>query len=213
MNQHIPFELEEYKIGPGDSMALLFQRAGLSSRLLYELTSTSKEIQEQLTKVKPGDKFQLGFDEQHQLVQIKRQLIPYKTFLITKSPSGYTSKIEQKVNYQFNYAEANIQPILECRGAYLTPNQIMELAGIFGWDIDFAHDIRKGDSFKILYQEKIVEGEVIGRGQIIAAIFTNQGDTFKAILETPLVIIMTKWTSHEKSVSAPPLTFASILKL
>ena len=42
---------EEYKIGPGDSMALLFQRAGLSSRLLYELTSTSKEIQEQLTKI------------------------------------------------------------------------------------------------------------------------------------------------------------------
>ena len=59
----------------------------------------------------------------------------------------------------------------------------MELAGIFGWDIDFALDIRKGDSFKILYQEKIVEGEVIGRGQIIAAIFTNQGDTFKAILD------------------------------
>ena len=98
-------------------MALLFQRAGLSSRLPYELTSTSKEIQEQLTKVKPGDKFQLGFDEQHQLVQIKRQLKTYKTFLITKSPSGYTSKIEQKkVNYQFNYAEANIQSnFWECR--------------------------------------------------------------------------------------------------
>ncbi|EFP95994.1 peptidoglycan DD-metalloendopeptidase family protein [Vibrio caribbeanicus] len=177
---------EEYKIGPGDSMALLFQRAGLSSRLLYELTSTSKEIQEQLTRVKPGDKFQLGFDEQHELVQIKRQLSPYKTFLITKSSPGYTSRVEQKkVNYQFNYAEANIQSNFWNAGvsAGLTPNQIMELAGIFGWDIDFALDIRKGDSFKILYQEKIVEGEVIGRGQIIAAIFTNQGDTFKAILD------------------------------
>ena len=58
----------------------------------------------------------------------------------------------------------------------------MELAGIFGWDIDFALDIRKGDHFEILYQERVVEGEVVGRGKIIAAIFTNQGDTFKAII-------------------------------
>lgn len=59
----------------------------------------------------------------------------------------------------------------------------MELAGIFGWDIDFALDIRKNDSFRVLYQEEVVEGEVIGRGKIIAAIFKNQGDTFTAILD------------------------------
>ncbi len=41
----------------------------------------------------------------------------------------------------------------------------MELAGIFGWDIDFALDIRKNDSFKILYQEKVVEGEVIAEAR------------------------------------------------
>lgn len=59
----------------------------------------------------------------------------------------------------------------------------MELAGIFGWDVDFALDIRSGDTFKLLYQEKVVEGEVIGRGNIIAAMFTNQGTTFTAILD------------------------------
>ncbi|GAL26361.1 peptidase M23/M37 family [Vibrio variabilis] len=65
----------------------------------------------------------------------------------------------------------------------MTANQIMELAGIFGWDIDFALDIRSGDYFKLLYQEKVVEGEVIGRGKIIAAIFKNQNDTFTAIFD------------------------------
>ena len=72
----------------------------------------------------------------------------------------------------------------------------MELAGIFGWDIDFALDIREGDSFKILYQEKLVEGEVVDRGQIIAAIFTNQGDTFKAILDDKLVTTTTKMVAR-----------------
>jgi len=175
---------EKHTIGSGDSMALLFQRAGLSSRLLYELTSTNKDIERQLTRVRPGDSFQFGFDADNQLIQIKRQLSPYEAFLVTKSENGYTSTIDKKdVHFQYNYAEAKITSNFWNAGmsAGLTANQIMELAGIFGWDIDFALDIRNGDNFKILYQEKVVEGEVVGRGKIIAAIFTNQGDTFTAI--------------------------------
>ncbi|NOI82818.1 peptidoglycan DD-metalloendopeptidase family protein [Vibrio tubiashii] len=177
---------EKHTIGSGDSMALLFQRAGLSSRLLYQLTSTNKDIERQLTRVRPGDSFQLGFDADNQLIQLKRVISPYETFLVTKSETGYTSTIDKKqVHYQYNYAEADITSNFWNAGvnAGLTPNQIMELAGIFGWDIDFALDIRGGDNFKILYQEKVVEGEVVGRGKIIAAIFKNQGDTFKAILD------------------------------
>jgi len=175
---------EKHTIGSGDSMALLFQRAGLSSRLLYELTSTNKDIERQLTRVRPGDSFQFGFDADNQLIQIKRQLSPYEAFLVTKSENGYTSTIDKKdVHFQYNYAEAKITSNFWNAGmsAGLTANQIMELAGIFGWDIDFALDIRNGDNFKILYQEKVVEGEVVGRGKIIAAIFTNQGDTFTAV--------------------------------
>ncbi|RTZ15029.1 peptidase M23 [Vibrio aquaticus] len=175
---------EKHTIGSGDSMALLFQRAGLSSRLLYQLTSTNNDIKRQLTRVRPGDTFQLGFDADNQLVQITRQLSPYETFVVTKSSKGYTSAVDKKdVHFQYNYAEADITSNFWNAGmtAGLTANQIMELAGIFGWDIDFALDIRNGDYFKILYQEKVVEGEVVGRGKIIAAIFKNQGDTFTAI--------------------------------
>lgn len=177
---------ETHTIGSGDSMALLFQRAGLSSRLLYQLTSTSTEIANQLTKVRPGDSFQFGFDTDNNLLQIKRKLSAYETVLITKSENGFTSSIDKKeVFYQYNYARNTITSNFWNAGvgAGLTANQIMELAGIFGWDIDFALDIRKNDTFEILYQEKVVEGEVIGRGKIIAAIFTNQGDTFKAIFD------------------------------
>ncbi|KHT38587.1 peptidoglycan DD-metalloendopeptidase family protein [Vibrio sinaloensis] len=177
---------DKHTVGSGDSMALLFQRAGLSSRLLYQLTSTSKEIANQLTKVRPGDSFLFGFDGDNELVQIKRQLSAYETFLITKSSDGFTSSLDKKeVHYQYNYASNVITSNFWNAGvgAGLTANQIMELAGIFGWDIDFALDIRKNDSFEILYQEKVVEGEVVGRGKIMAAIFTNQGDTFKAILD------------------------------
>ncbi len=184
--RHAVLRWEKHTVGSGDSMALLFQRAGLSSRLLYQLTSSNKEIEKQLTRVRPGDSFELGFDSNNQLIQLKRVINPFETFLITKSDDGYTSELDKKeIHYQYNYAEADITSNFWNAGvnAGLTANQIMELAGIFGWDIDFALDIRSGDKFKILYQEKVVEGEVAGRGKIIAAIFENQGDTFKAIID------------------------------
>ncbi|MEI8634239.1 peptidoglycan DD-metalloendopeptidase family protein [Vibrio sp. PP-XX7] len=177
---------EQYQVKSGESAAVLFSRIGLSSQLLYKLTSSSKDVQQQLTRLKPGDQLHFGFDQTNQLIQLKRIISPYEALLITKSDNGYVSRLDKKeIYYQYNYAEAEITSNFwnAAISAGLTPTQIMELAGIFGWDIDFALDIRKGDHFNLLYQEKVVEGEVVGKGNIIAATFSNQGTMFKAIFD------------------------------
>lgn len=177
---------ETYKVKNGESAAILFSRVGLSARLLHELVSSDKEVEMQLTRLRPGDRLQFGFDENNDLVQLRRTLSAFETFRITLKDGKYVSEVDKKeVDFQYNYAEATIKSNFWNAGisSGLNGNQIMELAGIFGWDIDFALDIRKNDSFRVLYQEEVVEGEVIGRGKIIAAIFKNQGDTFTAILD------------------------------
>ncbi|MGI3019901.1 peptidoglycan DD-metalloendopeptidase family protein [Vibrio alginolyticus] len=177
---------ETYKVKNGESAAILFSRVGLSARLLHELVSSDKEVEKQLTRLRPGDRLQFGFDENNDLVQLRRTLSAFETFRITLKNGKYVSEVDKKeVDFQYNYAEATIKSNFWNAGisSGLNGNQIMELAGIFGWDIDFALDIRKNDSFRVLYQEEVVEGEVIGRGKIIAAIFKNQGDTFTAILD------------------------------
>ena len=60
----------------------------------------------------------------------------------------------------------------------------MNLAEIFGWDIDFILDIRSGDAFQVLVEKRFREGQPAGYGRILAAEFTNQGKTFEAILFT-----------------------------
>ncbi|MDB1123081.1 peptidoglycan DD-metalloendopeptidase family protein [Vibrio algarum] len=177
---------EKYKIASGESAAKLFNRIGLSAQLLHQLITSDKEINNQLSRLRVGEELSFGFDENNELLQIKRVITPFETFRITKAENGYAAAFETKtVDIQFNYTEAEITSNFwnAALSANLTPTQIMELAGIFGWDIDFALDIRSGDSFKVLYEEKIVEGEKMGRGRIIAAIFSNQGETFKAILD------------------------------
>jgi murein DD-endopeptidase MepM/ murein hydrolase activator NlpD len=177
---------EKYQIASGESAAKLFNRIGLSAKLLHQLISSDKEINKQLSRLRVGEELSFGFDENHELLQIKRIISPFETYRISKTSDGYKSAFEKKtVDIQYNYTEAEITSNFwnAALSADLTPNQIMELAGIFGWDIDFALDIRGGDSFKVLYEEKMVEGEIMGRGRIIAAIFSNQGETFKAILD------------------------------
>jgi len=56
----------------------------------------------------------------------------------------------------------------------------IELADLFAWDIDFYADMRAGDTFKIYFEKKYLEGEFIGYGKILSAEFTNQGESFEA---------------------------------
>lgn len=58
--------------------------------------------------------------------------------------------------------------------AGLAPAQIMELATIFGWDIDFALDLRQGDSFALVFDDEYADGEYLQSGDILAAEFINQ---------------------------------------
>jgi murein DD-endopeptidase MepM/ murein hydrolase activator NlpD len=61
---------------------------------------------------------------------------------------------------------------------------IMQLAHIFGWDIDFALNIRNGDSFSVIYQEDYLNGKKLNDGPILAAEFINQGHVYRAIRYT-----------------------------
>ncbi len=58
---------------------------------------------------------------------------------------------------------------------------IMDLAYIFGWDIDFVFDIREGDRFLLLYETPFIDGVAIENGSILYAEFYNQGEKYTAV--------------------------------
>lgn len=87
---------ETYKVKNGESAAILFNRVGLSARLLHELVSSDKEIEQQLTRLRPGDKLQFGFDEKNDLVQLRRTLSAFETFRIKLQDGKYVSEVDKK---------------------------------------------------------------------------------------------------------------------
>jgi murein DD-endopeptidase MepM/ murein hydrolase activator NlpD len=57
----------------------------------------------------------------------------------------------------------------------------MQLVAIYGWDIDFALDIRSGDCFSMIYEEHFKNGVKVSEGPITAAEFVNRGIPYRAI--------------------------------
>lgn len=56
-----------------------------------------------------------------------------------------------------------------------------QLADIFGGDIDFHRDIRKGDRFSVIFESISHLGKMVRTGRILAAEFVNDGRTYRAV--------------------------------
>jgi murein DD-endopeptidase MepM/ murein hydrolase activator NlpD len=171
----------------GDTLSTVFERSGAGVSILYRLISNS-EIKKPIEKIFPGQEFSFRFDMESNLVKVEfneSPLISYEINISQESPATI-EKIERVPDIHTKYARAEITDSLFLAGmnAGLSDNMIMQLATIFGWDIDFALDIRVGDQFSLLYEENYLNGEKLSDGPIIAAKFVNQGREVTAIRYT-----------------------------
>jgi len=57
----------------------------------------------------------------------------------------------------------------------------IQLADIFGGDVDFHRDLRKGDQFTVLYELHHLAGRPVRAGRVLAAEFSSRGKTYRAV--------------------------------
>jgi murein DD-endopeptidase MepM/ murein hydrolase activator NlpD len=57
----------------------------------------------------------------------------------------------------------------------------MQLGDVFGGDIDFHRDLRKGDQFAVVYELHYLGGRPVRAGRLLAAEFTNNRKNFRAV--------------------------------
>jgi murein DD-endopeptidase MepM/ murein hydrolase activator NlpD len=209
------FEAEDYithKVASGDTLAKILSKHKQSPQTTYKL-SNAGEYAKTLRKIRPGDSVYLQIDEAGQLASLKYPLTKTETLIIKAIDNKFESEIETKqVETLLNFAQGTIQSSFWNAGieAGLTDNKIMELAGIFGWDIDFAQEIRPGDSFNMAFEELYVDGEFIGHGDIVSAEFVNQGDVFTAIRYTDGNYYTPEGRSMRKSFLRAPINFSHV---
>jgi len=168
-------------IKSGDTLAQLFKAQGLTSKVLYLLTQT--EHGKSLSQIHPGDK--VGFElDDNQLTAFRLEKSLFESYEFRLTESGYISvHLELTPDVSETFAQGTITTSLFEAGlnAGMSNNMIMQLAFIFGWDVDFALDIREGDNFSLIYEEKYLDGNKVGDGDILVARFENQGNVYTAV--------------------------------
>lgn len=201
-----------YEVRSGDSLARIFDKMGLSPQQLYRVTQDS-QADKYLRKIHPGDTLRIARDENDQLIQIAYQLNPTDTLVITKTEQGFVSEIEAKsVEVRTETAHARIQSSFWNAGidAGLTEGQIMSIADIFGWDIDFALDLREGDEFSVMFEKQYADGEFVGYGRVLAAEFVNRGEYYQAFLHDNGDFYNAEGRAMRKSFLRSPVKFTYI---
>ncbi|TWW08395.1 hypothetical protein E3A20_24750, partial [Planctomyces bekefii] len=65
--------------------------------------------------------------------------------------------------------------------AGMDPNIIYQLAEIFAWQVDFNREVQLGDRWRLTVEKRLVDGEVIGYGNVTAAEYENVGTLYSAV--------------------------------
>lgn len=174
------------KIKAGDNLSALFQARGLGSKIVHQISKTP-EFGKQLTDIRPGERLEFRINGKGELTQLRYVKSKLVSIFFSKKGNTYTAEsivLAPEIHPAFARGTIKNSLFLASQKAGLSERLTMELAGIFGWDIDFVLDIRSGDSFTVLYEEKYFEGQKLGDGNILAASFTNQGKTYTAVRYT-----------------------------
>jgi murein DD-endopeptidase MepM/ murein hydrolase activator NlpD len=206
-------ETKSVVVKKGDNLAMIFKRSGLSPQQTYHVSKAGR-LAKMLLKIMPGDVLELQLSPQGQLISLQYPFSSTDTLVVSNSEgNSFTSEIETiEVDTRLNYTQGDVTNSFWNAGlkANLTDNQIMQVAGIFGWDIDFALGLRAGDSFYVMFEEHYINGEFIENGDIVAAQFVNQGEAFTAVRYNDGNFYTPEGRSMRKSFLRAPVNFRYI---
>ena len=170
-------------VNSGDSLYLIFKRLGLSQRDLALMTGL-KPLAKKLARIAPRQEIEFYVDAESRLTRLVHRLDRLRSLHVFREGDAFAfEEVVEPPETAVATAIGVIDTSLFEAGQHagLSDSLIMQMAEIFGWDIDFALDIRAGDRFALVFEEQFKDGQKIGEGPIVAAEFTNRSGRIRAV--------------------------------
>ena len=185
-NQEAP-EHKRYReitgnIKKGETFFDIFKKYKLDIVELFSLKEASAKIH-RLEDVYPGRPYKILIDENSRIKIFLYWIDDDNILNITRIESGFCAlkkhiEYEKKILHIGGIIKDNL---IESMGEEnKTLILALQLSDIFAWDIDFSTDLRKGDIFKIVVESCYLNNEFKKYGNILAAEFINNGQTYHA---------------------------------
>ncbi|MCH7400139.1 peptidoglycan DD-metalloendopeptidase family protein [Belliella sp. DSM 107340] len=174
-------DVVEGVVGKNQTLSTILAPFNVSYQIIDEIARKSKDIFD-VRKIAFNKKF---------TVLTGRDSSEAQFFIYEPNPSEYVVfkldevsiyKEEKPVEYRDVEIGGEISSSLYVNMTQLgiTPDLIDQFADMYGWVVDFQR-LQKGDKFKVVYKEKVVDDHVVGITDIEAAYFEHMGEPYHAI--------------------------------
>ena len=173
----------DLRVEPSDTLDRLFRRFELNVVDLAEIRALDG-VRDKLDQLRPGERIIVVQD--HGAIQtLERRVSATELLSVTRRSSGFEARIiDTPLETRVRRAHGEIDSSLFNAGlaAGVSAETVMRLVNdIFGWKIDFALEIRPGDRFNLIYEQKFRDGNYLDDGRILAAEFINAGTVYRAL--------------------------------
>ena len=162
-----------HTVRKGDSLSVIFDDKQVPLNTAYKIFDFDKN--NLLSSIIPGDIMEFNYmgDDLLGIEIIKDDI---NSILIKTEDEISIVKIKKEAQTitSIGFGEIRDSFYKSAKGVGIPDSIIMDFAYIFGWDIDFIFDVRKGDKFSVIYETDFSEGEKISSGDIVFAEFTNR---------------------------------------
>ena len=170
---------EIHKVQNGESLSIIFEERNVPLNTAYKIFNFDKN--NILSSIKPNDIMEFNYiGEELDSIEIIKDEI--NSIVIRVSEVVTIEKIEKEIQNisSFKQGEISTSFYKNALDVGIPDSIIMDFAYIFGWDVDFIFDVRKGDKFSVIFEADYSQGEKISSGDIIFAEFINKNSKYIA---------------------------------
>ena len=171
----------EGKVKNGQFFSTLLGSLGMSAQEAYNLTQACDSVFDVKT-LRVGQAYRAySSDEGLQYLVYDRDRA--SSIVFSCRPPYEAWVYEKPVTVEQRYADVTINTSLwnDMIAADVSPLLIVNLSDIYAWTVDF-FALQKGDRFRVLYEEKMCDGEVIAVDTVRYAVFSHAGDDFPMVM-------------------------------
>ena len=172
-------------IRTGENFAAALQKFGLSAEEAAGASSAAQHAFN-LRQLRAGNTITVGRSVEGTLREIDYRIDADRMLRIVPDEQGYSAQVREIPSHMEIVAvrgklDDSLFNAVEDTGE--SAELALRIAQIFGYDLDFYTDPRKGDTFCILLEKKkYLNGKTAGYGKIFAAEYDNGGRKFQALL-------------------------------
>jgi murein DD-endopeptidase MepM/ murein hydrolase activator NlpD len=169
----------------GDTVAALFERLGIHDDGAMRFLKADAAGRSLFRQLVPGRVLQAETAEDGALVALRYFMGPTSLLEVTRAKDGFTARqraISEEPRRVYKTATVHSSLFAAADAAGIPDAVASQIARIFSTDVDFHADLRKGDTFSVVYEMIYEAGELVAPGRILEARFVNAGHEYNAVL-------------------------------